>query len=210
MTTRTCSSLRYMMKVRTEQADWATRVAHLLRAAPRTGPRVRVVAVEGRSGSGKSTVAEHVRRELAEHGEPAAVLDMDDLYPGWEGLTQAPALLREWVLGPLREGRPPAWHRYDWARGHFEERWRGLPETLNGGGTLLVEGGGSGAEAVRDLVDVLLWVEAPPNVRSARLDGREEDREAYAPFRRVWARQEEESYAGDHPRERADLVIDNP
>lgn len=178
-------------------------------AASQVRPQIRVVALEGRSGSGKSTVAERLRRELAEHGEPVAVLSMEDLYPGWEGLARAPELLRAWVLSPLFEGRPVAWRRYDWGRNRFEERWRGLPEALSAGGTLLVEGCGSGADAVRDLVDVLLWVEAPTRVRSARLDGRE-DHDAYAPFRQVWARQEEELYAGDGLRDRADLVIDNP
>lgn len=198
-----------MAKVGTKHSGWVGRAALFVLAAPRVGPRVRVVAVEGRSGSGKSTVAERLRRELAERGEPVAVLSMDDLYPGWEGLARAPELLRAWVLSPLSEGRPVAWRRYDWERNRFEERWRGLPAALPTGGTLVVEGCGSGAEAVRDLLDVLLWVEAPTSVRSARLD-RREDHDAYAPFRRVWAHQEEELYAGDRTRDRADLVIDNP
>lgn len=199
-----------MVKLRTDHADWVTRVALFVLSTSQVGSRVRVVAVEGRSGSGKSTVAERLRRELAGHGEPVAVLSMEDLYPGWEGLARAPELLRTWVLSPLREGRTPAWRRYDWTRDRFEGRWRGLPKALNEGGTLLVEGGGSGSGAVRDLIDVLLWVEAPTSLRSARLEARKEDRDAYAPFRRMWARQEEESYAGDHPRDRADLVITNP
>ncbi len=197
-----------MVRVGTSEANWAARVARSVSAAPRRGRRVRVVSVEGRSGSGKSTVAERVRRELAAIDEPVATLTMEDLYPGWEGLEQAPELLRAWVLEPLAEGRSAAWRRYDWERGVFEERWRSLPEELAEGGTLLVEGCGSGAGIVRDSIDVLVWVAAPDRLRRARLDARE-DADLYAPFRALWARQEESLYSRDHPRERADLVVDN-
>lgn len=198
-----------MVRVGTGEADWAARVARRIFAEPRRGRRVRVVSVEGHSGSGKSTVAERVRRELVAIGEPVVTLTMEDLYPGWEGLEQAPELLRTWVLEPLTEGRSAAWRRYDWERGAFEDRWRSLPEELADGGTLLVEGCGSGAGVVRDSIDVLVWVTAPAPLRRARLDARE-DADLYAPFRALWARQEESLYSRDHPRERADLVIENP
>ncbi len=176
---------------------------------PRHGPRVRIVALEGRSGSGKSTVAEQVRRALAARDERVAVLAMEDLYPGWDGLAEAPGLLREWVLLPLAEGRGAAWHRYDWARGGFGARTEGLPAGLTEhGGTLLVEGCGSGAAPVRALVDLLVWVDAPEQARSQRLDNRA-DAEEYAPYREAWARQEDALYAWDPPLQRADLRLDN-
>ncbi|MBR8744648.1 uridine kinase [Nocardiopsis sp. MG754419] len=198
-----------MSEVRTDEAGWVERAALLVRASPRRGHRARVVAVEGRSGSGKSTVAERLRGALAALGEPVAPLTMEELYPGWAGLSRSPDLLRTWVLEPLRAGRPVAWRRYDWERGSFEEEWTTPSVSLARGGTLLVEGCGSGAGAVRDLVDVLVWVTAPDEVRAARLDARE-DADLYAPFRQMWARQEEALYAGDPPCARADLVVRNP
>lgn len=198
-----------MARVRTDRPGWADRVAETVLDAPRRGPLVRVVAVEGRSGSGKSTVAEQVRRALADRGAPVAVLTMEDLYPGWGGLSEAPQLLREWVLLPLAEGRAAAWHRYDWERDGFGTERVGLPADLvEHGGTLLVEGCGSGAAPVRDLVDLLVWVEAPEAERSRRLDERE-DAQTYAPYRALWTRQEDSLYAHDPPRERADLRLDN-
>ena len=198
-----------MSRVRTDRPGWAGHVAEAVLGTPRRGPLVRVVAVEGRSGSGKSTVAEQVRRALVDRGAPVSVLTMEDLYPGWDGLAEAPALLREWVLLPLAEGRAAAWHRYDWARDGFGSEWVGLPADLaEGGGTLLVEGCGSGAAPVRDLVDLLVWVEVPEAARSRRLDERE-DAEAYAPYREQWARQEDSLYADDPPRECSDLRLDN-
>lgn len=198
-----------MSRVRTDLPGWADRVAGAVLDTPRHGPLVRIVAVEGRSGSGKSTVAEQVRRALSDRGEPVAVLTMEDLYPGWDGLAEAPALLREWVLLPLARGGEAAWHRYDWARGGFGKERAGLPADLaEHGGTLVVEGCGSGAAPVRDLVDLLVWVEASEEARSRRLDGREDAGE-YAPYRARWARQEDSLYAFDPPRERADLRLDN-
>lgn len=193
----------------TGRPGWAERVAGAVLAAPRHGPAVRVVAVEGRSGSGKSTVAEQLRLALAGRGEPVALLTMEDLYPGWGGLAESSVLLAEWVLIPLSRGRAAAWRRYDWERGCFGAEWAGLPaELVEGGGTLVVEGCGSGAAPVRDLVDLLVWVEAPERARSERLDQRE-DAELYAPHRDRWARQEEALYAVDPPWERADLRLDN-
>ncbi len=206
---RVCPRFVVMARVSTDRPGWAEYVAGTVLGAVRRGPRVRVVSVEGRSGSGKSTVAARVCRSLGDRGEAVALLTMEDLYPGWDGLAEAPALLREWVLLPLAEGRAPAWHRYDWEHAEFGAEWVGLPaDLLHHGGTLVVEGCGSGAAPVRDLTDLLVWVEADPRTRARRLDGRE-DAEQYAPHRASWARQEDTLYADDPPRERADLLVDN-
>ncbi|WP_039831244.1 uridine kinase family protein [Nocardiopsis valliformis] len=196
-------------EVSTDRPGWAERVAGAVLAAPRRGPAVRVVAVEGRSGSGKSTVAEQLRLALAGRGEPVALLTMEDLYPGWGGLAESSVLLAEWVLLPLSRGGAAAWRRYDWERGCFGTEWEGLPaELVEGGGTLIVEGCGSGAAPVRDLVDLLVWVEVSEETRSERLDQRE-DAALYAPHRDRWARQEDALHSVDPPRERADLRLDN-
>ncbi|WP_304455518.1 uridine kinase [Nocardiopsis sp. YSL2] len=175
---------------------------------PERSARVRVVAVEGRSGSGKSTVAERLRAVLAARGEPVHVLTMEDLYPGWDGLARAPGLLRSWVLAPLRRGESVAWHRYDWDRGAFAPERTRLPEEVATGGTLVVEGCGSGAADVRGLVDALVWVAAPGAERARRLDARW-DAAVYAPHRDRWARQEEAFYAEHRPDAHAGLVVDN-
>ena len=198
-----------MATLRTDRPGWADRAAGLVLGTVRRGPRVRVVAVEGRSGSGKSTVAEQLRLALAGRGEPVALLTMEDLYPGWGGLAESSQLLAEWVLIPLSRGRAACWRRYDWGRGGFGEDREVLPaELVEGGGTLIVEGCGSGAAPVRDLVDLLVWVEASEETRSERLDQRE-DAALYAPHRDRWARQEDALYAVDPPWKRADLRLDN-
>ncbi|MEU0491990.1 AAA family ATPase [Nocardiopsis sp. NPDC006139] len=177
-------------------------------AVPGDRGRVRVVTVEGRSGSGKSTVAERLRAALAARDTAVAVLPMDDLYPGWHGLARAPELLVEWVLEPLARGGAARWRRYDWARGRFSREEYSLPGPVAAGGVLVVEGCGSGARIVRPRVDLSVWVDAPDAVRARRLDARG-DAGLYAPFRRVWADQEAVFYAAERPREHADAVVGN-
>ncbi|WP_159943800.1 MULTISPECIES: uridine kinase [unclassified Nocardiopsis] len=192
-------------RISTVGPGWPERLAREVPARPDT----RVVAVEGRSGAGKSTVAARLRAALAARGEAVRVLTMEDLYPGWEGLAEAPELLRAWVLDPLRRGERAAWRRYDWERGAFAREWTRLPGDVAAGGVLVVEGTGSGAAAVRGLLDLLVWVAADDGERLRRLD-RRWDAGLYAPHRDLWARQEEFLHRGDRVREHADVVVDNP
>ncbi|WP_397222166.1 uridine kinase family protein [Nocardiopsis lambiniae] len=195
-------------RVDTGRAGWVARLAETVAEGSGRG-RARVVVVEGRSGSGKSTVAGRLRAELEARGVPAAVLSMEDLYPGWHGLARAPELLVSWVLEPLRDGRPASWHRYDWERGEFTAARVPVPSEVADGGVLVVEGCGSGARIARPYLDLSVWVAAPDAVRARRLDARG-DAAVYAPYRRVWAEQEAVFYAAERPREHADVIVDNP
>src|SRR5690554_2160033 len=129
--------------VRTDRPGWGEQAVDLLLATPRHRPGVRVAALEGRSGAGKSTVASHVHRVLVTRGVPVHLLSMEDLYPGWEGLAASAGLLHDWVLAPLARGQRPAWRRYDWERDRFAPTWTHLPMDPRGPGVLLVEGCGS-------------------------------------------------------------------
>ncbi|GAA4910720.1 hypothetical protein GCM10023405_36200 [Streptomonospora salina] len=141
-------------------------------------------------------------RIAAEAGCP--LLHMDDLYPGWEGLEAAVPLVRAWILEPVAHGGNPHWQRYDWERGTPGE-WQYTPVQ----DLLVIEGCGSGARRLRPFLSLLAWVGAPDAVRAARLDARE-DAADYAPYRHLWARQEEDFYTGHRVAEHAGLIIDNP
>ncbi|MDA0567115.1 hypothetical protein LG943_22750 [Streptomonospora sp. S1-112] len=187
-----------VLTLSTAAPDWPRRAVAALRRAPARAGRVRVLAVEGRSGAGKTTLA---RRVAEEAGCP--LLHLDDLYPGWSGLAAVVPLVREWVLEPLARGADPRWRAYDWARGAFGE-WRTTPVR----GELVIEGCGSGAAQLRPYLAELAWVQAPPALRGRRLDARW-DAAAYAPHRQEWARQEDAFYAAHRPREHAGIILDN-
>ena len=172
--------------------DWLA--ADLRRAAPRAG-RTRVVAIDGRSGSGKTSLAARLHAELA-----APVVTLEDLYGGWDGLERGIDLLAAAVLGPLGAGRAARVPRYDWVRGVWDAPWVLEPPEL-----LIVEGVGAGARRAAVYESVLVWMEAPASVRKKRALDRDGD--TFAPHWDMWAAQEDAMLARERTAERADLVI---
>ena len=168
-----------------------------IRARPaRLGP-VRLVAVDGPAGSGKTTFAERLAGEVQ-----APVVHVDDLLEGWEGLPSLWPRLEEWVLGPLRQGRDVAYRTYDWGAERFRDEWVPLPVPE----VLIVEGVGSArAAAVGDLT-LAVYVTADRELRLTR--GIERDGPALRGEWLRWMAAEQVHFAADRTRERADLVID--
>lgn len=169
--------------------------ARLLGAPPRAG-NTRVAAIDGPAGSGKTTLA---ARLAAAVGAP--VVHMDDLYPGWDGLAAAPGKLREWVLEPLADGRRARYRRYDWEAGAYAE-WVDVPAA----DVLITEGCASGARTAAPYLSLLVWVDAPYDVRMLRGIGR--DGEIFRPYWERWAAQERVLFAAERTAERADVRVD--
>jgi uridine kinase len=163
----------------------------LASAAPPTLGQGRLVCIDGPAGSGKTTLAATLG---------GLVVHMDDLYPGWDGLPLVDAQLGT-LLGPLAEGRPGSYRRYDWLRGEFAETVVLEPVPL-----LVLEGVGSGARAYAEHCTLLVWVEAPHDLRMAR--GVARDGEAFAAQWEQWARDEALVFERERTRERADVVLD--
>lgn len=162
---------------------------------PRAG-ETRVIAVDGRSGSGKTRLATALGAEL---GVP--VVTLEELYGGWDGLERGIDLLVSEVLEPLAAGRPARVPRYDWGAA----RW-GTPWVLEPPGVLVVEGAGAGARRAAAYASVLVWMEAAEPVRKKRALDR--DGETFAPYWDMWAAQEDAMLARERTPERADVVID--
>lgn len=174
-------------------------VSLALTAAPRCGDVV-VVAVDGPSGAGKTTLARGVELALAEEG-PVAVVHMDHLYPGWDGLSQAPGLLAREVLEPLSRGEHAAHRVWSWVRGC----WSGTKD-VPPCRFLVVEGCGASVGPARPYAAVTVFVDADTPLRRSR--GLARDGEAYRPHWERWADQESALFAADSTRDRADLVLD--
>jgi uridine kinase len=169
----------------------------------RAGARVpAVIAFDGPSGAGKTVLTQ----ALAEQLPNAAIVHLDDLYPGWDGLEAAVPLLVEHVLVPLRGPAPVAVPAWDWARdvpGPPRPRPDlGPPRPA----VVLVEGAGAGARACAPHLSALVWLDAPEPLRKERALAR--DGAAYGPHWDRWARQEQAHFARERTRERADLLLD--
>ncbi|HEY7277146.1 MAG TPA: phosphoribulokinase [Trebonia sp.] len=165
------------------------------RAVPRCG-RTRVLAVDGRSGAGKTSLAAGLRAALG-----APVLALEELYGGWDGLERGIDLLVAAVLEPLSAGRTARVPRYDWIAAAWDTPW-----VLEPPGLLIVEGVGAGARRAAAYASVLVWMEAPESVRKKRALDR--DGETFAPHWDMWAAQEDAMLAREHTPDRADFLID--
>jgi uridine kinase len=172
------------------------RIGVALRAAPARAERTRVVAVDGRSGSGKTRLAGLLREELG-----ASVVSLEDLYGGWDGLERGIDLLVTEVLEPLAAGRTARVPRYDWITRTWEE-----PASLDPPELLIVEGVGAGARRAVVFESLVVWLEAPADVRKKRALDR--DGETFAPYWNYWAAQEDAMLARERTPERADILID--
>lgn len=166
---------------------------------------MRVLLIDGRSGSGKTELA---RRRAEQHG--AQLLSLDDLYPGWNGLSAGSLA----VGRALRNG---GYRRYDWRAHAFEHSWM----TITSSRPLVIEGCGAitraNLEAARTWAGQStpndeeaqvesVWLEAPEAVRRARALAR--DGEIFTPHWQEWAEQEQQHFSVHRPWELADEVIE--
>ena len=163
-------------------------------AVPVLGSTV-VVAVDGRSGSGKTLLGTAVATAL-----DCPVVHLDEIYPGWDGLGAGVELATTYVLEPLARGERAAYPRWDWMR---SRPGRTIP--VDAGTHLVLEGCGALVPPAAGYAAVRVWVDAPTDVRKERALSR--DGETYAPHWERWAAQEDAVYAHARPWEDADLVL---
>lgn len=155
----------------------------------------RLICIDGPAGSGKTTLALEVAGVCG-----APVVRMDDLYPGWDGLLEVePEVLG--LLGPLGDGLPGTYRRFDWVAGEYRETHLVDPAPL-----LVLEGVGSGNRAWQGRITTLVWVEAPADVRLAR--GLERDGAEQRAHWLQWMQDEERLFDREQTRARADLVFE--
>lgn len=159
-----------------------------------------VLALDGRSGAGKTELARRLAEELRAQGRSCTVVHLDDLYPGWSGLAAALPRLCLDVLTPLRAGRPGRFTAWDW---HQDRPGPEVQVPL--ADVLLVDGVGAGASDCPDLVDAVVWIEVAADVRRERALRR--DGATFAPYWHSWAAQEDHLFATRGGPARADLVV---
>ncbi|WP_458112333.1 chorismate-binding protein [Arthrobacter sp. R1-13] len=153
-----------------------------------------IIAIDGRSGAGKTTIAIELAARLRAHHK-VSLFHLEDIYPGWNGLAAGVERYITTVLAPLRSGQAAEWVTWDWEK-HYDGDVRvTLPAEI-----VIVEGVGAASDAARPLLDAVVWAEAPDDERRARALSR--DGSTYEPYWDLWAAQEVEWLA-------ADAVLDN-
>ena len=165
--------------------------------------RARTVLLDGPSGSGKSTFALALLAELqrASRAPEAALVRMDDVYPGWTGLDRSVAIAADRIVRPHALGLGARWQAWNWAA----DTTAG-PRTAEGP-LLLLEGCGAAGERSRRFADLTVWIEADEAQRKQRALAR--DGALFEPHWDSWDEQFRRYCARERPREGADLVLDS-
>ena len=170
-------------------------IARALRRRPPRAGTTRVLAIDGRSGAGKTSLAAALAGQLG-----APVLSLEGLYGGWDGLERGIDLLVTDVLVPLAAGWAADVPKYDWVAGEWAE-----PVVLEPPEVLIVEGVGAGARRAAAFESLLVWLEVPALTRKKRALDR--DGETFAPYWDQWAAQEDLMLARESTPDRADIII---
>jgi uridine kinase len=173
--------------------------ALILRRPPRLG-RVRLVAVDGPSGAGKTVFADRLARTLA-----APVVHTDDLLDGWGDQFTFWRRLEENVLEPLRQGRPAQYHRYLWTDGRFG----GEPVRIDPAEVVLLEGVSSARRVIRPELSLAVFVTAPPRLRWTRVLNRDGTADvAFPAYLERWRTAENRHFAAEGTAGYADVGVD--
>jgi hypothetical protein len=157
-----------------------------------------IVAIDGRSGNGKTTVA--ARLEAAFPG--AATVHTDDV-AWWHSRFGWEDLMIGGILEPLHQGdpvsyRPPAWL----------ERSRGGSIVVPASASMvIIEGVGSGRRELAPLTDVMVWVQSDAVEAERRGIGRDGGDEDAVRRWNEWMAEERPFLARDRPWERAAIVV---
>lgn len=160
-----------------------------------------IIAVDGRSGAGKTILAVELAARLRMHHK-VSLFHLEDIYPGWNGLAAGIERYVTTVLAPLHNGDAAEWVSWDWEK-HYDGRSHvTLPAEI-----VIVEGVGAAASAARPMLDAVVWVDAPDDERKHRALAR--DGSSYEQFWDSWASQEDEWLETDDVLEHLDVRVRN-
>jgi len=171
-------------------------VRRLLPAAGQRPNRPWIVAVDGRSGAGKTSLVDRLLAQVPDSG----VVHTDDV--AWHlSFFDWADELRGGVLEPLLRGeevhyRPPGW---------VARERPGAIALPVGRSVVWVEGSGSSRQALSNLIDASIWVQCDNPEARRRLrarDGQEEE-----DLHREWEEQEIPFLLEDRPWERATVIV---
>ena len=167
-----------------------------------------LIALDGRCGSGKTTLADQLARQFPQ----SIVVHTDDFYlppaqrvEGWEHIPCANmdlARLRTEVLLPARAGQAVPYRAYSCREGAYLPQQLLPPQPL-----VIVEGSYSCHPSLADCYDRKVFVTCPKEEQTRRLQAREGDR--WPSFAARWIPLEEGYFAKYQIEEHADFVVTN-
>jgi hypothetical protein len=186
------------------RVDLSVLLSEVIAAAGQPTGRPRIVAIDGRGASGKSTLA----RRLHQHAGSSAVVHTDDL--AWhEPLFGWGHLLADHVLRPLHAGRALAYRPSHWVQRGRE----GSIDVPAGRDLVIIEGTGASQREHAALIDVTVWVQADFAEAERRgiardiAEGANGDPGQSVAFWHAWMAEELVFFDRQRPWERARVVV---
>lgn len=164
------------------------------------GRAVDTVLLDGPSGAGKSTLADAL---VAAWPGAVSLVRMDNVYPGWGGLSAGSTHVHDSLLEPRHRGAESRWRRHDWESDGPAE-WHTVP----GDRSLLLEGCGALSRRNAPLATLRVWLDADDEVRKDRALAR--DRGGFDAHWDDWQRQFTRFVTDENPIRAADLRIRLP
>jgi uridine kinase len=191
--------------------DPASVLTRRIRAVAAGRPDPTLVALDGRSAAGKSTLAAVVAPVVG-----AAVIDGDDFYSGgsaetWDAMSAAEKASHciDWrrqrpVLETLARGERASWRSYDWQAD--DGSLADPPVICDPASVIILDGAYSARPELADLFHLRVLLDAPADLRERRLVQREGE-DFRVDWNRRWDDAEQWYFAEVMPPEAFDLVL---
>ncbi|GDX20776.1 hypothetical protein LBMAG08_00030 [Actinomycetes bacterium] len=158
-----------------------------------------LIAIDGRAGAGKTTLAARLFEELS-LDKTVEVIHMDDLYNGWEkALDEGLTKTLESIVKSHHNKVAFEIEIFNWHSMSFDSK-----EVINPVDILILEGVGAGQKVVRDAGATLYWLDIDAEVGIQRVLNR--DGNQIASQMKQWQISQETHFMRDKTRENAEHI----
>lgn len=158
-----------------------------------------LIAIDGRAGAGKTTLAARLFEELS-LDKTVEVIHMDDLYNGWEkALDEGLTKTLESIVKSHHNKVVFEIEIFNWHSMSFDSK-----EVINPVDILILEGVGAGQKVVRDAGATLYWLDIDAEVGIQRVLNR--DGNQIASQMKQWQISQEIHFMRDKTRENAEHI----
>jgi uridine kinase len=162
-----------------------------------------LIAIDGRAGAGKTTLAASFFEELSAD-KTVAVIHMDDLYDGWENaLSERLTQTLESIVKSHQSKVAFEIDIFNWQSMSFDSKRVIHPVDI-----LILEGVGAGQKVVRDAGATLYWLDIDAEVGMQRVLNR--DGNQIASQMKQWQIAQEIHFLRDKTRENAEHIQSSP
>jgi len=179
------------------------------------------VALDGRSGAGKSTIADVIAQACRSRGVTVTVIGGDDFYAGgsadaWDQRSPAEKANQviDWqrqhrLLENLRLHGSANWYPFDWEAPEWDSDpapLQSTPTSATSADIVILEGAYSARPELHDVLDILVLLDTPPEQRRRQLLQREGDHYR-TDWEARWSAAEDHYFEVIMPPQRFDYVL---